>query len=122
MTTDRVGKLLERVARDVTGVAQRSSENCYGPTKEVLELFLGPLLRAGQAMRDGWTYPSSGGIPTNYGPHTWAWDAALKAALATLEGRDGKFDDRKSNQSPWRPSRQTRGWMGARSQFDLGDD
>ena len=31
-------------------------------------------------------------------------------------------DNRKSNPAPWRPSTQRRGWMGARSQFDLGDD
>ena len=91
---DRIGELLEKVARDITLVAQRSSENCYGPTKEVLEARLGPLLRAGQAMRYQFDIhnPQWSDMEIN-GPRYKVFlriQAAWDAALATLEGRDGK--------------------------------
>jgi len=112
MTTDRVGKVLLYVVCECAEHAGRlrTQEELNSDFYSIIER-LGPLLRAGQAMRE--LHPNKPMVTSAID-----WDAAL----ATLEGRDGKFDDRKSNQSPWRPSRQTRGWMGARSQFDLGDD
>jgi len=81
MTTDRLGKLLEKVALecvgevlDAYGLGHSTNEAC----ERVLEARLGPLLRAGQAMRD-WeneyrTLNHLGKIPPS--PFQ-QWDAAL---------------------------------------------
>jgi len=73
--SDQIGKLLERVAREAfkpTGY----SFSCWEEVAKVLEERLGPLLRAGQAMRDeGDWYMQDEGVN---------WDNALTA----LEGRE----------------------------------
>ena len=76
--TDRVGKLLERVAREI-------SVSSHGNLTPLLEARLGPLLRAGQAMRDEFDVhnPQWPDMETN-GRLQAAWDTAL----ATLEGRE----------------------------------
>jgi len=91
--SDRISKLLERVARDVAQVAQSSREDCYGPAKEVLKYLLGPLLHAGELCA---AEVHEMNLMTGYGNKprnpemTVEAEKAYQAALATLEGRDGK--------------------------------
>ena len=89
--SDRIGKLLERVARDVAQVAQSSREDCYGPAKEVLKYLLGPLLSAGELcaaeVHEMNLMTSYGNKPRN--PEmTVEAEKAYQAALATLEGQE----------------------------------
>jgi hypothetical protein len=77
-TDKRIEELLERVARLATKAAQGSGEDCWGAVNQVLRRELGPLLKAGQAMRDLW------GEGTVLEPQ--AWDAALGGS----EESDGK--------------------------------
>jgi hypothetical protein len=84
MTTDKIGKVLERVAREAfepTGY----SFSCWEEVAKVLEERLGPLLRAGQAMR-GDDVLGEPKFWNEVGRQMHEWDAAL----AILEGRDGK--------------------------------
>lgn len=73
MTTDRVGKVLEKVAHE----AAEPLGGAYLGIQAVLEERLGPLLRAGQAMRD-WDATDSA-HNGNECIHGKAWDAALDA-------------------------------------------
>lgn len=87
MTDDRIGKVLERVAQEIVfcncateGPALKRCEHVS--LAAALEERLGPLLRAGQAMRNelsGASYAEKS-----------AWDAALNelTGLAALEGRE----------------------------------
>jgi uncharacterized protein YecT (DUF1311 family) len=82
MTEDRVGKVLERVSQRAWDEI-RTHNNEVADIQRVLEETVGPLLRAGQAMRDlilspGWQAEMA------------KLDKAYDAALAALEGRDGK--------------------------------
>jgi len=77
--SDRIGKLLEKVALevsdDVEGFGGAATNAQIHRANIRLEACLGPLLRAGQAMRDfEMEHPSA----------FTRWDAAL----ATLEGRE----------------------------------
>jgi len=84
--TDRIGKLLERVAREIVhcncaeqGPALKRCEHVS--LASALEERLAPLLRAGQAMRE-----RLGCIPTFSEDRAAIHD--YDAALATLEGRE----------------------------------
>ena len=83
MHTDRVGKVLERVALEISDclvVAESGGQLERDIIAEVLAQRIGPLLRAGQAMRDDLPLEEN----WREGDSTAAWDAAL----ATLEGRE----------------------------------
>ena len=95
MTTDRVGKLLERVARDTVRYIRVDTESLghdwdasewLVAEKSVIGVLkrLAPLLRAGQEMSE-----HRGGCCPELDRLQDDWDNALDA-LATLEGRDGK--------------------------------
>ena len=89
MTTDRVGKVLERVAREASLKASSHGDDEAEIVldaviiQRVLEEHLLPLLRAGQAMYDM-------GKVQNNPTLNEILDArrAYAAALATLEGRE----------------------------------
>jgi hypothetical protein len=79
MVEDRVGKVLERVAREISDclvVAESGGQLERDIIAEVLAQRIAPLLRAGQAMRDKGDWDMK------------AEDADWDAALATLEGRE----------------------------------
>jgi hypothetical protein len=90
--TDRIGKLLEKVARDLFTTA-----TVYGIDADLhmaLEEKLGPLLRAGQAMRYAalghghWDSTMQHGAGCPLCIERRKVNEVYDAALATLEGRD----------------------------------
>ena len=87
MTTDRVGKVLDKFNRELREslvFAEGGGDLERDIIAQLLESRIAPLLRAGQAMRDVWI-----GDDTNPNCPVEC-NADWDAALATLEGRDGK--------------------------------
>ena len=87
MTTDRVGKVLERVAQEVS---QRVSEDDSFSTETmaaVLKERLAPLLRAGQAFHEKAVVINLRTLRVDK-EELAAMNNAWDAALAALEGRE----------------------------------
>ena len=98
MTTDRVGKLLERVARELAGECrfEIQLDDCTCVTCDLTHAYssrlkreLEPLLRAGQAMRDDERSRAENTLKANKPLKRTTAATLWDAALATLEGRDG---------------------------------